>query len=76
MTASGALHDIEQFLNDNPAFRELLADPQKRDAIAALCTRHYDRLAYLMQNPWLDMERIVSIADSIMNISPNISRSH
>lgn len=56
---------------ENPDFTRLLADSAKRSALAALCVDGFDRIEYLLNNPWLDMERIVSIADSIMNISPD-----
>ncbi len=65
--------DIETFLEEHPALLELLRHPQQREALASLCLEDFDRLSYLLKNPWLNLERVVTIADNIMNISPEVS---
>jgi len=64
--------EIEKFLEENPAVVDLLRDPEKRGVLDFLC-RDFDRIDYLIKNPWIDLEKIVTIADGIMNIPPEIS---
>lgn len=63
--------DIAQYLEKNPAVLDLLRDPVKRGILPFLCS-DYERIAYLLDNPWIDLERIIGIADGVMNISPDI----
>ena len=65
------INDIVQYFEENPAVRDLLRDPAKRGILPFLCS-DYDRIAYLLDNPWIDLERIIGIADGVMNISPDI----
>ncbi len=48
-----------------------MRDPAKRGILPFLCS-DYERIAYLLDNPWIDLERIIGIADGVMNISPDI----
>jgi len=68
------LREAADFLQKHPGVSELLRDPQMRTFIDTLGERGLDRIAFLVQNPWLDLERILRIADSIINISPEISQ--
>jgi GAF domain-containing protein len=70
MTATD-INDIVQYFEKNPAVRDLLRDPAKRGILPFLCS-DYERIAYLLDNPWIDLERIIGIADGVMNISPDI----
>ena len=65
------INDIVQYLEKNPAVLDLLRDPAKRGILPFLCS-DYERIAYLLDNPWIDLERIIGIADGVMNISPDI----
>ncbi|MEI6127766.1 MAG: hypothetical protein WCQ99_14565, partial [Pseudomonadota bacterium] len=66
------LQDIERFLAENPKVVGLLMDPEKRKILDFFCN-DFDRIYYLINNPWIDLEKIVRIADGVMNISPEIS---
>lgn len=63
--------ELLKYLEENPAVRELLQSPEKRAILPFLCS-DYDRIAYLLDNPWIDLEQIIGIADGVMNISPDI----
>lgn len=73
MVSSDDLKHAEAFLRQHPRLVAMINDPEQRDVLRLLSGQEFSRLAYLAQNPWLDFERIVDIADSIMNISPDIS---
>ena len=64
-------NDIVKYFEENPAVLELFRSPDKRAILPFLCS-DYDRIAYLLDNPWIDLERIIGIADGVMNISPDI----
>lgn len=49
---------------------ELTKDPELRKALGSLSKKDINRIDYLIKNPWIDLAKIVNIADSIMNISP------
>jgi len=68
------LQEAIAFLRKHPAGLKLLSDPQTRDFIDTLGDQGLARIAFLAKNPWLDLERVVRIADSIVNISPEISQ--
>jgi GAF domain-containing protein len=68
------LQDTIAFLQKHPSVLKLLCDPQTRDFIDTLGDEGLARIAFLAKNSWLDLERIVSIADGIVNISPDISQ--
>ena len=65
------INDIVNYLEKNPAVLGLLRDPAKRGILPFLYS-DYERIAYLLDNPWIDLERIIGIADGVMNISPDI----
>ena len=71
---AAGLQEAAAFLQKHPAMLKLLCDPQTRDFIDTLGDQGVARIAFLAENPWLDLERVVSIADSIVNISPEISQ--
>ncbi len=77
---ANALNDAEclqkaiDFLQKRPSVLKLLSDPQTRDFIDTLGDQGLARIAFLAKNPWLDLERVVRIADGIVNISPEISQ--
>ena len=68
------LQEAAAFLQKHPAVLKLLQDPQTRDFIDTLGDQGLKRIAFLAKNPWLDLERVVRIADGIVNISPEISQ--
>ena len=65
------INDIVSYLEKNPVVLDLLRNPAKRGILPFLCS-DYERIAYLLDNPWIDLERIISTADSVANISPDI----
>lgn len=62
--------ELLQYLEEHPDVRELLSSAEKRAILPFLCS-DYDRIAYLLRNPWIDLEKIIGIADGVMNISPD-----
>lgn len=68
------LQEAADFLQKHPGMLGLLRDPRMRTFIDTLGDRGVARIAFLIENPWFDLERILRIADSIINISPDISQ--
>ena len=68
---SAETQELLKYLEENPSVLELLKAPEKR-AILTFLSSDYDRVSYLLSNPWIDLERIIAIADGVMNISPDI----
>ncbi len=64
---------LESFVEDNPAFLDLLKNPQKRNVFGQICQEDFDRITYVVRNPWIDLQKVVGIADNIMNMSPDLS---
>ena len=73
MNSAEEIKDIELFIKENPAVVEILKSLEAKKALASLRRKDFDRIDYLIKNPWIDLEMIVRVADSIMNISPEIS---
>jgi GAF domain-containing protein len=69
------LQETVEFLQQHPSVLKLLRDPQTRTFIDTLGDQGIARIAFLIENPWLDLERVVRIADDIVNISPEISQN-
>ncbi len=69
-----SLQEAIAFLQKHPSVLKLLCDPQTRTFIDTLGDEGLERIAFLAKNPWLDLERVVRIADGIVNISPEISQ--
>ena len=69
------LQETAAFLQKHPAMLKLLRDPHTRNFIDTLGDQGVARIAFLAENPWLDLERVVRIADDIVNISPEISQN-
>jgi GAF domain-containing protein len=63
------------FLQKHPAVLDLLCDPRLQTFIGTLGDQGLARIEFLVENPWFDLERILRIADSIVNISPDISQA-
>lgn len=72
MATSEDIREIQEFLERNPGALDLIRDPEKRDLLEFLCS-DFDRIRFLVKNPWIDLEKIVKIADSVMDVSPEIS---
>ena len=68
------LQKAAAFLQERPSVLKMLSDPQTRDFIDTLGDQGLKRIAFLAKNPWLDLERVVRIADNIVNISPETSQ--
>lgn len=68
------LQETVAFLQKRPSVLKMLSDPQTRNFIETLGDQGLARIAFLIENPWLDLERVVLIADGIVNISPEISQ--
>ena len=65
--------EIQAFLEKSPDLLNVLKDPEKREVLAHFYREDFDRIDYLIKNPWIDLEKIVKTADSIMDISPETS---
>jgi GAF domain-containing protein len=63
----------EHFLKETPGVLKILRDPKKRKILELLSKGDLQRMEYVLENPWIDLQRIMSIAESIMNIPPEIS---
>jgi len=72
MNTSPDIQELQEFLEKTPGALELIRDPEKRRLLEFLCS-DFDRIAYLVKNPWIDLEKILRIADSVMEVSPDIS---
>jgi len=68
------LREAAAFLQKNPSLLTLLSNPRTRSFIDTLGDQGIERITFLIENPWLDLERVVRIADGIVNISPEISQ--
>ena len=66
--------EIEAFLKKTPEALEFLKSPKKRKILSYLCSKNIDRIDYLMENPWIDLETAINVSNSIMDISPDIPR--
>lgn len=66
------IQELQDFLQKVPEALAFIRDPEKRQLLKFLST-DLDRIEYLLKNPWIDLQQIVQIADSAMNISPEIS---
>lgn len=67
---SAETKELLDYLEEHPAVLELLRSEEKRGILPFLCS-DYDRIAYLLRNPWIDLEKIIGIADGVMNLSPD-----
>ena len=65
--------EIQAFLKKSPDLLNVLKDPEKREVLAHFYREDFDRIDYLIKNPWIDLEKIVKTADSIIDISPETS---
>ena len=65
--------EIKAFLEKIPDLYNVFKGSRKREILELLFRVDADRVDYLIRNPWIDLEKIVRIADGIMNISPDIS---
>jgi len=65
--------EVKAFLEKIPDLYNVFKGSRKREILELLFREDADRVDYLIRNPWIDLEKIVRIADGIMNISPDIS---
>ncbi|MCX8042824.1 MAG: GAF domain-containing protein, partial [Desulfobacterota bacterium] len=72
MSSSSDFQELVDFFEKNPQAWELIRDPDKRGLFEFLCS-DIDRIKFLAANPWIDLEKILKIADSVMEVSPEIS---
>lgn len=63
---------IKSFLEKNPGLYNVFKDSRKMDILALFFREDASRIDYLIENPWIDLEKIIKTADGIMNISPDI----
>ncbi|MBM4309577.1 MAG: GAF domain-containing protein [Deltaproteobacteria bacterium] len=73
-TTADRRREAAVFLQKHPSVLDLLCDSQMQTFVDTMGDQGLARIAFLVHNPWLDLERIIRIADSIVNISPDISQ--
>jgi GAF domain-containing protein len=64
---------IEKLLEEHPAVLRLLEDERTRNLLLRLSGEDFRRVEFMLENPWIDVQRAIKISDSIMNIPPEIS---
>ncbi|MCX5894344.1 MAG: GAF domain-containing protein [Proteobacteria bacterium] len=73
MDKPASTESVEKFLRENPDIVKLLEDEKARNMIALLSREDIERMVYILENPWIDIQKAIRVSDSIMNISPEIS---
>jgi len=63
---------IEKFLQEHPEVLRLLEDEKTRTMLLLLSQEDIQRMEFMLENPWIDVQRAIKISDSIMNIPPEI----
>jgi GAF domain-containing protein len=63
-----------QLTRDNSVIKELLTHPEKRKSLGLFCKDDFKHLDYLIENPWIDLKKIIESADRILEISPDTPR--
>jgi GAF domain-containing protein len=65
--------DIEKYFQEHPEVLKLLEDENTRKLLVLLSGEDVKRIEYILENPWIDVEKALKVSDSIMKISPEIS---
>ena len=60
--------EVKAFLEKIPDLYNVFKSPRKREILEILFREDADRVDYLISNPWIDLEKIVQIADGIMDL--------
>ena len=55
--------EVKAFLEKNPDLYNVFKDSRRREMLELLFREEADRVDYLIRNPWIDLEKIVEIAD-------------
>jgi len=63
---------IEKLLREHPEVLQLLKNEKTRNMLLLLSREDVRRMQFILENPWIDVQRAIKISDSIMNIPPEI----
>ena len=64
---------IEKYFQEHPEILKLLEDESMRKLLVLLSGEDIKRIEYILENPWIDVQKALKVSDSIMKISPEIS---
>ena len=64
---------IQKYFQEHPEILNLLENEKTRKLLVLLAGEDIDRIEYILENPWIDVQKALKVSDSIMKISPEIS---